>query len=88
MPALLCQAEKPAFRHLRQMPAGSLRGHAGGVGELRRRKGAAVEQRHQHIGAGRVPYEGGDLGERWLDCLHPGEDRLGSRGCHRATLRN
>ena len=38
MPALLCQAEKPAFRHLRQMPAGSLRGHAGGVGELGRCK--------------------------------------------------
>ena len=64
VPALLLDGEQPRRGQARQMAAGGLRRDAGDARQLGRRQRAAVHQRVQHAGAGRVAGERGDLGER------------------------
>src|ERR1700722_4136801 len=63
MAALFCLHDKPRGEKLAEMPAGRLRGDAGGESEFGRGQSAAAEQRAQHIGAGWIPNQGGDFGD-------------------------
>ena len=70
MPALFGQRQQVRLAQAGEMLAGRLRRHAGDIGELARRQRAAVDQRHQNVGARRIADQRGDFGDGGLRFAH------------------